>query len=81
MGVDKLILCPIYAARETNTYGITSENLADAIYEKNKSVVCADSLEKAAEIAEADGKDGDVIVVMGAGDVIKVAEILEGNAK
>ena len=42
-GVDKLILCPIYAARETNTYGITSEKLADAISEKNKSVVCADS--------------------------------------
>ncbi len=80
-GVDKLILCPIYAARETNTYGITSEKLAGAICEKNKSVVCADSLEKAAEIAEAEGKDGDVIVVMGAGDVIKVAEILEGNAK
>ncbi len=78
-GIDKLILCPIYAAREKNTYGITSEKLGSAIAANGKEVVCVPTFEKAAETVENVGKSDDVVIVMGAGDVIEVANILIHN--
>ena len=74
---DKLIFCDIYAARETNTYGVTSEKLARDIAARGKDATAAGSFGEAADMALASSGDGDVIVVMGAGDVEKVAEIIK----
>jgi len=75
-GIDSLILCDIYPARETNIYGVTSEKLSDAITARGlasrTAADFADAAEKASRIAE----DGDLIIVMGAGDVIKTADYL-----
>lgn len=75
-GIDKLILCPIYAAREQNTYGITSEKLGEAIAANGKDVVCVSTFAEAAEIAQAEGLQNDTVIVMGAGDVIEVAKLI-----
>lgn len=75
--VDKLILCPIYAAREVNTYGISSEKLSDAIASHGKDSVTVSSFEEAAKLADQYAGDNDLIIVMGAGEVIKTTEYFE----
>lgn len=75
---DEIVLCPIYAARETNIYGVSAEGLGTAIRESGKSCTVCDSLQDAARIANAHTGEDDMILVMGAGDVIQVAEELVG---
>ena len=76
-GADEVILCDIYPARETNIYGVTSAGLAEAIAAKGKRAIRAESFEAAADIMDRDAAPDDLVIVMGAGDVIRVAEILK----
>lgn len=72
---DELILLPIYAAREENESGVTSERLAEKIAE----FIPAQSVSifgEAVRMVEKNADDNTVVVVMGAGDVYKVAENL-----
>ncbi|MBQ8186498.1 MAG: UDP-N-acetylmuramate--L-alanine ligase [Clostridia bacterium] len=80
-GIDNLILCDIYPARETNIYGVSSAALSDAIASRGLTSSCAPDFASAAEMAEQLAGDGDMIIVMGAGDVIKTADILAQHAK
>ncbi len=67
---DEVILLPIYAARETNESGVSSEQLAEKIGSSASiATSLADATEKVRLLAE-----GTVLLVMGAGDVYKVAE-------
>ncbi len=69
---DKVILCDIYAAREKDTLGMSSEKLAQDI----EGATYAESFEKAAQCA-LDSLDGKTLILtMGAGDVYKIADIL-----
>jgi UDP-N-acetylmuramate--alanine ligase len=75
---DMVYLLPIYAAREENTFGVTSEQLATAIEEKGTSALV---MQTAAGIAQAikesvSESEPAVILVMGAGDVTAVANLL-----
>lgn len=73
---DRVILVPIYAARKEEGYDVASGNIVQALHEQ--SVVAKDflTLEAAAlEVQETVSKD-DVVLVMGAGDVGRVATIL-----
>lgn len=68
---DTVVFIDIYAARETDTHGVSSLMLASAIgqratYCPSKSAA-ADTLIKLAQ-------PGDIIVIMGAGDVILVTQ-------
>lgn len=78
---DEILLCPIYAARETNTSGVSAEKLGAAIRESGKNCTVCDSLHNAANVANARTGEGDMILVMGAGDVIHVAEDLTNTNK
>jgi len=71
---DEVILCDIYPARETNIYGISSDKLADAITAKGKPCTVIHSITDAAVYADRRTGDGDMILIMGAGDVIKAAD-------
>ena len=75
-GADEVILCDIYPARETNVYGVTSEGLAEAVAAKGTRSCRAESFEAAADVMDRDAGPDDLVIVMGAGDVIRVAEIL-----
>ena len=75
-GADDFLFCDIYAARETNVYGVSSEQLAEAVAKKGKPAVRAASFAEAADTAYARSGPGDMILVMGAGDVEKVGEML-----
>ena len=75
-GIDSLILCDIYPARETNIYGVSSEKLSAAISARGLNCVCAADFEDAARKADETAGENDMIIVMGAGDVIKTADYL-----
>lgn len=69
---DELIFAEIFAAREINTFGISSKDLADRI----EGALYFDSFEKIAEYIKANAREGDLVVSMGAGDVYKVHQLL-----
>lgn len=67
---DKVYLAEIYAAREKNTIGISSRDIADKI---PGSVYCP-SFDELEEKLRAEARPGDIILTVGAGDIYKVGE-------
>jgi len=66
---DRVIVSQIYAARETDTLGVSAQRLAKAV---GNGAAAAESFSEAAEFLERELQSGDVAVVMGAGDVWRV---------
>jgi UDP-N-acetylmuramate--alanine ligase len=73
---DRVLLMPIYAAREDNPHGISSRELAVKSLEYNKNVLYVPSYEAAIETLKDATKPNDVIVVLGAGNITKLASEL-----
>ena len=69
---DVTILAEIFAARETNTLGISSKDLADRI---DGSIYCATLDEVASKLREL-ARPGDLILTVGAGDIYTAGEKL-----
>ena len=69
---DLCVLTEIFAARETNFSGITSQKLSSMI----KGSICLSSLDAAADFIRDNARPGDLIFTMGAGDITKVYDIL-----
>lgn len=70
---DKPIITHVYDARNTGKTGVTGDALALAIKEKNTAAVYTDSFDEiVTNLKEIVGSD-DVVLVMGAGDVTKIA--------
>jgi len=69
---DVLILAEIYAARERNTVGISSRDLAEKI---PGSIYCATLPEVTGRLQEL-AQSGDVILTVGAGDIYRAGEAL-----
>lgn len=76
---DRVLLLPIYAAREANPDGISSRELAVKSLEYNKNVLYVPSYEDAIETLKDATKQNDVIVVLGAGNITKLAGELVEN--
>lgn len=70
---DRVILLPIYAAREDNPKGVSSRELAVKALEYNKNVLYLPSYEDAIVTLEDATKSMDVIVVLGAGNITNLA--------
>ncbi len=66
---DRVILADIYAARESDTLGVSSELLAEKI---GRGAVAVDSFREGAELISREIRTGDAVVVMGAGDIYKI---------
>jgi UDP-N-acetylmuramate--alanine ligase len=75
---DRVFLLPIYAAREDNPHGISSRELAVKSLEYNKNVLYVPSYEAAIETLKEATTANDVIVVLGAGNITKLAGELVG---
>ena len=69
---DHVVLAEIYAARERNTIGISSMDLAKQI---PGSVYC-ETLPQVTEYLRSIAQDGDVILTVGAGDIYRAGEAL-----
>lgn len=71
-GADLAVLVDIYAAREINESGVSSSALADAV----PGACYAPSYESAASLARSSAERGGMILVLGAGTVYKIADML-----
>ena len=70
---DRVFFMDIYAARETNEWGISSEILAERVGERG---VYGGSPQRTAGLVLDEIRRGDVLVVMGAGDLYKIYDYL-----
>ena len=70
---DRVLFADIYAAREENLWGVTSQTLADRIGEK--ACYCG-SFDAVAESIKKEAHNGDLVIVMGAGDIYRVFDNL-----
>lgn len=73
-GVDELILADIYAAREMPDGITTSEKLMRDIAESGINARYAPTFAEIEEILRAEVSEGDIVLTMGAGDVVKIGE-------
>jgi len=76
---DVVILAKIYAARETDTLGVSSQTLADEISKKGKEVYYFETFDEIENFLLQFCSDGDLLITMGAGDIVKVGENLLGQ--
>ena len=65
------VFADIYAAREINTFGVSSEKLAKAA-----GGLYFDSFEKIADYLKSELRTGDLLLIMGAGDIIGIDRYL-----
>ena len=79
---DHVILADIYAARETDNLGISSRTLRDKIIELGHECNYFPTYENFAEIEKfllQNCTKGDLLITMGAGDVVKIGNELLGQ--
>lgn len=76
---DELILMDIYAAREIDTGLVSSDELGDAIRSRGVNCVNVHSHDEACEYLKQKAKNGDIILTVGAGDVVIVGDKLLNN--
>lgn len=73
---DAVILADIYAARETDTLGISSADIASRIEKLGTEVHYFPSFEEIEAFLLKNCSTGDLLITMGAGDIVKVGEKL-----
>lgn len=78
MPADRIILTDIYAAREKNTIGITSADLQREIQNLGKDCLYLRTFDQVENFLLENCIDGDLLITMGAGDVVKIGENLLG---
>ena len=75
---DKVVLADIYAARETDTLGISSEDLMKEIRALGGDAYYFPSFDEIENFLLENCINGDLLITMGAGDVYKIGENLLG---
>ncbi len=75
---DRVLVLPVFPARETDDLGVSNETLAR---ETGERAVAVDGLFEAAEEMKKAARPGDVNVVMGAGDVNGIFAFLGSSAR
>ena len=69
---DVVVLAEIYAARERNTIGISSADLAKQI----PGAVFCETLPEVTQFLRENVREGDIVLTMGAGDIFRAGEAL-----
>jgi len=76
---DKVVLCDIYAAREKNTIGITSQVLQEKVQALGTDCHYFSSFDEIENFLLENCVHGDLLITMGAGDVVNIGEHLLGE--
>ena len=76
---DEVILADIYAAREKDTLGVSSKQLAEDINNNGTKANYFGSFDEIEKFILENCNDGDLLITMGAGDIVKVGENLLGR--
>ncbi|MCR5590788.1 MAG: UDP-N-acetylmuramate--L-alanine ligase [Lachnospiraceae bacterium] len=75
---DDVILADIYAAREKDNLGISSSDLCEAIKSNGTSAQYFGSFDEIENFVLQNCSPGDLLITMGAGDIVKIADSLLG---
>ncbi len=75
---DRVVLADIYAAREKDTLGVSSRMLQDEIRRLGKECAYFPSFDEIENFLLENCSVGDLLITMGAGDVVKIGENLLG---
>lgn len=73
---DQIILAEIYPARETDTLGISSLTLQKEIEALGKKCFYFSSFEEIEKFISSNCQSGDLLITMGAGDIVNIGENL-----
>lgn len=73
---DNIIILDIYAAREKNTFDISSEDLVNKIIAKGKKAVYIPEFENVVSYIKENVKENDIIITLGAGTVTQIGPML-----
>lgn len=73
---DHVILVDIYAAREKNTIGITSQDLEDKINVFSKKAIYLKDFDEVVTYVKSNAKPNDLVLTLGAGTVTKIGPML-----
>ncbi len=76
---DKVVMAPIYPARETDTLGMDSKLIADALEAKGVTAYSFPTFDEIENFLLLNCVPGDMIITMGAGDVVRIGEKLLGK--
>lgn len=76
---DAVVLADIYAARETDTLGVSSEMLCETIKEMGCESYYFPTFDEIENFLLLNCSQDDLLITMGAGDIVKVGESLLGN--
>ena len=76
---DKVVLADIYAARETDNLGVNSGMLAEKVRENGGDACYLPSFDSIENYLLENCEPGDLLITMGAGDVVKIGEHLLGK--
>lgn len=73
---DEVILADIYAAREIDTLGVSSQQLKEKIVETGTPAHYFSTFDEITDFITKNCKKDDLLITMGAGDIVKVGESL-----
>ncbi len=76
---DEVVLADIYAAREKNTIGISSKDVMEEVKKHNSNVHYFPTFTEIEKFLLENCNSGDLLITMGAGDVVKIGEDLLGQ--
>lgn len=78
---DEIVLADIYAAREKNTVGISSDDLRKHMVQQNTNVYYIPGFAEIEDFLLKRMKPGDLLITMGAGDIYEVGDDLLRHAE
>ena len=74
-----VVLADIYAAREQNTYGVSSKDILNLLKKKGTEAYYLPSFEEIEKFLLKNCINGDLLITMGAGNVVEIGEALLGR--
>lgn len=76
LNFDNIIVLDIYAARENNTYGISSKDLVDEICRLGKDALYIPDFSECVNYLKNNVEENDIIITQGAGTVTEIGPML-----
>ena len=76
LNFDNIIVLDIYAAREKNTYGISSADLVNKINSLGKTAKYIPDFNTCVEYLKENVKENDIVMTLGAGTVTEIGPML-----
>ena len=80
LNFDNIIITDIYAAREINTYNISSKDLVNKINELSQKAIYISDFNQIVSYVKENTKPNDIVLTLGAGTVTKIGPMLCNNS-